>query len=202
MDDTGAVLSQETGTSPTALYRLLSTAEADCYIDLAAVVPWALRGAPILLTSSDGGYTYNFVDANGTTITATGFVPIYMQKADIPDIPLVEGWDYLVEGTRIRTTRNIPYPFSDGPWVQLINDPIALSATGSPTLPANARLMLVYRAATLFARGGGKRDWRVYDEMYDEEYKAVCMAYHSQVRTQGTNLATDRIGTMYGGWKR
>ena len=39
-------------------------------------------------------------------------------------------------------------------------------------------------AAKSFCMGGGKRDWRVWKEMYDEELAQVCLMYHTQVQRQ------------------
>ena len=185
VDDNGVVVSQETGTSNAALYRTLSTADADVMIDLAARVPWAIRADPILLTSSDGSKTYPFVDINGTTVSnVMGHVGVFIRLEDIPDYPLIEGRDFIIENAKLRIPHNRTWPYATGPYVQLVTEPIAVDATHSPVSPMNARVAVLALAAKNFCMGGGKRDWRVWKEMYDEELAQVCLMYHTQVQRQ------------------
>ncbi len=194
VDDSGVVVSQETGTSNAALYRNLSTADADVMIDLAARVPWAIRADPILLTSADGSKTYPFVDINGTTVSnVMGHVGVFIRLEDIPDYPLIEGRDFIIENAKLRIPHNRTWPYATGPYVQLVPEPIAVDATHSPVSPVNARNAVLALAAKNFCMGGGKRDWREWKELYEEELAQVCLMYHTQVQRQGNAMGAPAL---------
>lgn len=191
-DDTGAIVSQQLGTTDAALYRNLSTAESDVQSDVAMRVPHALIAAPALLTSADGGKTYPYVDAAGTTVAAQGYMRVFTRLEDIPDSPLVEGVDYTNEGTKLRIPNNLTWTYSTGPYVQMIAATVPLSASVNPTLPSYMLMAVVYQAAVNFCQSGGKRDPSQFEKRYNDEITKLCLMYHSQVAPQG--LSWGRTG--------
>ena len=179
VDDTGAVLSQEPGTSTASLYRLLSEAESAILDYIAARVPSALISAPILLTSSDGGYTYDMKDGNGTVVYAQGHVRVYVRLEDIPSAPLTEGVDYTLEGDLLRVPNNRTWSFANGPYVQAVNDPIALSASVNPTIPVRARDAMIAYAAAEFCDQGGIKDPSPHRQKYQSELLGLMTTYRN-----------------------
>lgn len=148
-------------------YQLLTEGQAHWTGTVAAQCPWVLMGAPTLLTSSDSGETYPFVDASGNSIAPLA-VEVYDTKAGRL---LKNGayWDasadYVWESHRIRFPQGALKTFANGPYARYIVPPVAVSAAVAPTLlPAHARLLVVYRAAALWATRGGMRDPSPYYE--------------------------------------
>ena len=181
VDDTGAVISQEAGWGSsttaykTSLYRLLTEAEAQIVQYLAPRIPHWFITAPLLLTSSDGGYTYPIKDNNGTQIYAVGVMRLYVRLADIPHSPLVEGIDYTLEGNLIRMPANRTWTFSDGPYVQPTNETVALSDSVNPTIPIRCRDAMVAYAAAEFCAQGGMRDPALHQQKFAGEMSAICL---------------------------
>lgn len=148
-------------------YQLLTEGHATWYQTVAAQAPWCLMEAPTLLTSSDSGETYPFVDSSGSSIAPIA-VEIYDTKAGRL-LKHAAYWDasgdYIFEGIRIRFPQGKLRTFSNGPYARYVLPPTTVSAAIAPTLrPAHARLLAVYRAAALWATRGGMRDPSPYYE--------------------------------------
>lgn len=117
---------------------------------------YATGGAVTLTTSDNAVYTFG-TDTSGNAVAPLGYVGIYRSLNDIPDNPLVEGIDYLDEGTQIRIPNNRTGPATL--YARYIASPDDIDASHQPVLrPAEARILLVIKAVERFAE-----DNRDYD---------------------------------------
>lgn len=136
-------------------YVLLSQGQEKVYELLAAHVPEVLYGAPTLLTTADGGYTYTFP----TAVFPYGAVEIRASRNGQLLIPGTEfsTADYTWEGDSIRIPNGKTRTFADGPYGRWISSPTDIAAAQEPTLsPATARPLILFYALYLWAeRGGG-----------------------------------------------
>lgn len=138
-------------------YTFLTDAQNELVFNLSAHIPDILKGTPILLTSEDGGETYDFPNE------PLGHIEIY--PAPYTD-PLVEGplWslhaDYTREGSKkIRMSQGRPRTFANGPWARYIVMPGVIDATRNPTIQPNViRRVLPWKAAELWAESGNQYD--------------------------------------------
>lgn len=165
-------------------YQLLTDAQQFAFEDIAVRAPFANLNAPSLMTSSDSGRTYVFgTDANGDAIAPLGHVQLYRTLSCVPDSPLIEGQDYLHEGTKVRVPNNRTMP---APYWQGVSPPAAISAVSAPTLlPAASRVMLVYKAAALYASLGDLRDAGKYESMYADAMAKHLLRLKTQFMNQG-----------------
>ncbi len=165
-------------------YQLLTDAQQIAFEDITVRAPFANMTAPTLMTSSDSGRTYVFgTDANGDAIAPLGHVQIYRNTACVPDSPLIEGQDYLNEGTKIRIPNNRTMP---APYWQGVLPPAAISAASAPTLlPATSRVMVVYKAAALYASLGDLRDASKYESMYADAMAKHLLRLKTEFMNQG-----------------
>lgn len=140
--------------TPTTKYQWLAEAQNQIIADIASRAPEVLYGAPVLMTSSDGGFTFDFgTDANGYPLFPFGKVGIYTDLNAIPSISWNEGLDYLGEGTRIRIPNNRTY--AGALYWRGITPPADLSATTQPALlPEAARELITITAVKNFAQAG------------------------------------------------
>lgn len=148
-------------------YSYLSEGQAHWTGVIAAQAPWVLMGAPTLLVSTDSGVTYPFIDASSNSIAPLA-VEIYDTSAGRllrPGAYFDASADYVFESRRIRFPQGRAKTFSGGPYARFILPPTAISASIAPTLlPEHGRLLVVYRAAALWASRGGMRDPTPYYE--------------------------------------
>jgi hypothetical protein len=138
-------------------YTFLTDAQVELVYNLSAHIPDILKGAPVKLTTSDNGLTYNFPS------DPLGHIEVY--SGPYTD-PLIEAplWsasgDYTREGTKkIRMNGNVARTFADGPYARYIVKPGVIDATSQPTLqPPDIRRVLPWKAAELWAQTGGMYD--------------------------------------------
>lgn len=151
-------------------YSFLTDAQAHWLPMFAAHFPWLFWTAPTLMTTSDAGKTYVL----GASITPLK-IEVYdaiggriMQPCAYWDGP----GDYVWEGNRIRMPANQSKTFSAGaPYARYIAAPGIIDAATDPTLtPDWARIVLVYHAAGMYARRGGLRDAKPYEELEDKAF--------------------------------
>lgn len=140
----------------------LSEGQQEAAAEIAQHCPWLMFGAPTLLTSADGGVTYDFPDdADGDPITPLA-VEIYAQVGGRELYAAsygALGGDFVIEGQRIRMPGNHAFTFTAGPYARFVTVPLAISATTEPTLkPKEARPLIALYAARKFARLGGLLD--------------------------------------------
>jgi hypothetical protein len=166
------------------LYALLSEAQYEAVLYLAARVPDALMVEPTELTTADDAVFTFGDDADSADIVALGHYRIYPSLASIPDSPFSEGEDFTIEGDRIRLTNGRTY---SGPlFGQWVNPPGVIDASTQPTLVKPARLALPYGAAARAA---------VRLRMDPAEYRNE---FTSQLNTVLTTLRTRSSGGGHG----
>ncbi len=136
-------------------YKRLTRAQNVVIEDLAARVPppqfshAAYGSTPTLTTTDNQVFTFG-TDLNSDPSFPIGKMNIYSSLASIPDSPLVEGQDYLWEGTQIRIPTNGTY--TGTLYWRGVAPMLALDATNQPTLsPPPARILIVLEAVRAFA---------------------------------------------------
>lgn len=178
------------------IYRLLTLAQQHVAGDLAALFPKMLMGAPVLMTTTDAGLTYqiNANDEDGEPVTPFGHAEVYA-KANGREL-----WgsmygsqtgDVVFEGNKIRLPRATARTFESGPYIRYVAMPGTLGASNAPTLrPPDARPLVTYRALIQWANRGGLRDPRPYQELYDTLWASKVPLYTTQYkRSADTALA-------------
>ena len=171
-------------------YDRLSKAQLDVIRKAAAIYPYPFynsSGPTACSTSDNKVYTFG-TDGNATLAQGPlGHVAIFRNLADYPDNPLIEGVDYLNEGTQIRIPNNrtetslywfgIPTPKD-----------IAAGGSAEPSIrPAPARILIVIEAVRKFAMEGG-RDPYLAESMQEEwnrEFPTHLLAWRTQFRKGG-----------------
>lgn len=152
-------------------YAFLTEAKSETYPDLFSRYPWLGYGAPVLMTTADGGATYTFgLDADGDPIVPGGHAEIYPNLRAIPYSPLVNGEDFMMERNGIRMPGGRTRSFSSGPYARFAaraDEPI--DETHAPDLfPKEARMLLVYKALEQWAsRPGSGAKPEYYRDKYD-----------------------------------
>lgn len=159
-------------------YELLADAEEAETEELIPYCPYAFKVAPVKLTTSDGGVTYDFPSY------PYGGVEIYAQLADGRELfPSAGGFngcgDFLLEGQKIRAPGNQVRAYADGPWAVYSGLPVGrISATVEPSMqPPQARELLLYRAAMMSC-----------DVWAAQQDDAQFEKRHSQARTRWVTL--------------
>ena len=131
-------------------YRWLTEAQTGVVADIAARCPNVLFGAPTAMTTADGGKTYTFgTDSNGYPLFPFGSAKVFVSLNNVPDYPLIEGYDYISEGTTIRVPdgRTLTAPLY---WYG-ITQPADITAIVQPSLtPAPSRVLIALDAARRF----------------------------------------------------
>lgn len=137
-------------------YILFTLAQEEIWRMFTAHVPWALYGDPVLLTTSDGGYTYDFPSQpwGGAEIreSRTGRQLFPGQESD-------HNIDFTIEGTKIRWTNNRVRTFGSGPYARYASEPSVIDAETDPSLmPTAARIYIAWRALEMWAARGSRKD--------------------------------------------
>jgi hypothetical protein len=154
--------------TPADWYGLLTEAQIVWMGHLATVAPATQYGAPVQLTTSDGGLTYDFpfVDPGEESlgrVFPVGEVEIRATRGGQLLLPCADwsDWgDFVPEGARIRMPggRSRTFP-GGGPWARYMVLPRELDASHEPVMqPVQARSLLPYRAVAKWARQGGLQD--------------------------------------------
>ena len=143
-------------------YAWLTEAENECKTRIASFAPKALVGAPTLMQTADGGKTFTFgLDGDGVPIFPLGGIEVYATLESIPDYPLQEYDEYLIEGDRIRMPGNTTRAFPDGaPYARYVTPTWKIDgAPTNPTLePVAARELVVLGAGRRYAVAQGRMD--------------------------------------------
>lgn len=151
--------------SDAAWYLLLEMAQTHWTNVLAAQVPWVLMGAPVTLTTADGGVTYTF---------PSGIAPLAVEVYDAtgparllrPSAYFDASGDYVWESATIRFPQNLGNTAGFNLVARYVAPAGVLNASTPPTLqPPQARMLLVYRAVAQWASQGGMRDARPYFDL-------------------------------------
>lgn len=183
-------------------YQRLSDAQEAVITEISTVAPKPLYGAPALMTTADGGYTYTFgTDGQGYALFPLGKTRIYPSLNAVPDYAWRPGVDYLDEGVQIRMPNNVPFA---GPlYWQGITPPAAITAVVQPVLqPPSSRILIVIKAVESFAEEF-LRNAALADQMrarWDREWPKNCTMirrHFSGARPSGS--VTGSVGG-YGGY--
>jgi hypothetical protein len=141
-------------------YAWLAEAQMEIFQWLAVYAPKACIIAPAQLVTADAGYTYTFgtdaaLPTSYTDLYPIGQVQIYRALADIPDWPMKEGVEYLMEGHRIRMPDNRPFS-GPAPYYQCLTLPDTLDGSVAPVLrPVQARQLLIDGASVKYQQAVG-----------------------------------------------
>lgn len=144
--------------SDSAWYLLLELAQTKWTNIFASQVPWTMMGAPVTLTSADGGTTFTFPG---------GIQPLAVEVYDAtgparllrPGAYFDASADYVWEGSVIRFPQNLGNLAGFNLVARYVSPPGVLNASNAPTLqPPHARQLMVYRAVAQWASQGGMRD--------------------------------------------
>lgn len=168
-------------------YTFLTEAENEIKLMIASQFPNALLGAPVLMTSSDSGYTYTFgVDAGTNAIHPLGAAQIFESLSSIPRNPMVPGRDFLMEPAKIRWLNNQARTFTAGPYARFVTPTYLIDGSTQPTLPLFTRMLMVWNACAKYASAGGQQDPTPYLTQEDDLWKKrVLPALATQYRQQG-----------------
>lgn len=183
----GGVMDADELWTATRVYRQLADAQEAVYTDLAPMVPQVLVGAPVLLTSADGGVTYTF----GTGVYPIGHVEVYAQESGGRELLAstfgTPSGDFVIEGALIRAPGNRTRTYSSGPWARFVQFPPRIASNQEPTLqPPAARELILYRALADAANvSAGQTDPAPWLEKYGEARKRWVMTWQSQYRSAG-----------------
>lgn len=178
-----------------ATYDLLSEAQ-DYWVNIiAATRPEPLYGAPVQLTTADGGYTYTFGnDAEAQPIFPLGHVEIRETRNGNILIPTAD-WgsgDFVMEGDRIRIPGGRARAFGAGPWARFVAPPTKISAAVQPVIkPRHARVLIVIRAAIIWASQGGLRDPGPWEREEAVQWGAIASALATQFHLAGAQAVDD-----------
>lgn len=176
-------------------YARLARAQMSVIEDVAAIYPYCLyrSGGPTTLTTS-GNKVYTFgSDGQGHADGPLGHVAVFRALEDYPDSPLIEGVDYLDEGTQIRIPNNRTEQATLY-WTG-IPTPTDISASQEPALrPAPSRRLIVIKAVEAFGREGA-HDLSLADEMgryYAREFPKHMLAWRTRFRRGGAVSVTSK----------
>jgi hypothetical protein len=178
-----------------SVWDLLSEAQ-DYWMELlASMFPEANYGAPVLMTTADGGYTYKFGnDLEGQPIFPIGHVEIRESRTGNLLIPTAD-WgsgDFVMEGDKIRIPGGRTKTFATGPYARFVSPPTKISATVEPVMkPARARALIVTRAAIIWATRGGLRDPLPYEKLEATRWGVLANSLATQFHLQGAPAADD-----------
>jgi len=122
-----------------------------------------------LLTTADGGLTYTFSKEpmGGSTeirVSPTG-------RLMFPGPEWDGSSDYVMDKVGIRFPNQKTKLFSNGPWARYVPMPDIIDVSHQPTLsPTWARILIVHRSCILWARRGGLRDPRPFEDNENEAW--------------------------------
>ena len=141
-------------------YARLTVAQNEIIADLVPITPNALNPTAAYtalpaMTIATGGQIATFgTDANGYAIFPMN-AKIFQSLNDIPTNPLIQGIDYMNEGTQIRALNNGQLPGTLY-WYG-VSQPPDMNATDQPTLkPEPSRELIAIRAAYNFGTEGNR----------------------------------------------
>lgn len=168
-------------------YSRLARAQQDVLIDASPIVPTAFyrTGGPTATTTS-GGIVHTFgTDGQGHAVAPLGHVWIGRSAARYPDVDLVEGVDFINEGTQIRMVNE---RVESTLYWNGIPTPTDISASQEPALrPAPARRLIVIKAVLTFSREGNQTPMTTQEMegYYNTEFSKWCLQWKTQFRQGG-----------------
>lgn len=173
--------------SAASIYSRLARAQHAVVEDIAAIYPYCLyRTAGPTATTTTGGIVHTFGnDAQGNAVAPMGHVWIGRNTTRYPDPDLIEGVDYVNEGTQIRMVNERSEPTLYWNGIPGLTD---ISASQAAALrPASSRRLIVLKAVEGFAREGG-RNYALADDIsaqYDKEFRKWMLVFRTMYRRGG-----------------
>jgi len=147
----------DASTSDAEWYQRLSEAQDTWLAIFATHCPHVLVSAPELVTSSDGGLTYNlaYFPLGGVELRHGRGGPLL-----VPGPEFSADADIVVEGQRLRIPSGQTRTFANGLYARYVRTgATTIDAATDPVLsPAYARILLVHQAVANWASEGGLRD--------------------------------------------
>jgi len=177
-------------------YKRLAEAQNEVIADIASIYPYCLyrSGGPTALSTSDNKvYTFGNDGNSENAQGPLGHVAIFRNLSDYPDNPLIEGVDYLDEGTQIRIPNNRTEQ-STLYWTG-IPTPQDISASVEPSLrPAPARELIVIKAVKNFAEEGDQMPSlaQTMERRYAREFAKHMLAWRTRFRRGGAIAVTSK----------
>lgn len=140
-------------------YAWLTDAEMYWKPLIAAEYPYFMMNAPTLMTTVDGGITYQFPGGETLPLAVSIYPSITGDEMKAGQFDDVEA-DFVWEGSQIRMPVNQVRGFSDGaPYARWVSAPGTINGTTNSTmLPLYTRQLLVDRALIYWSERGGMRD--------------------------------------------
>jgi hypothetical protein len=124
-------------------------------------------GPPVKLVTDDQGYSYRFGGTAEEPLEVIGAIELYASptRGQLLAVgPFYGEQDAVMDGTHVRFPGGRPRLFTDGPYARFVPRGQVIDATHQPVLrPVAARILIVYRAASLFATGPGRLDPAPFD---------------------------------------
>lgn len=166
-------------------YDFLTMAQQEVHGQLAAIAPYAMYGALTQLTTADSGATFTFgTDVDSDNVFPYGHFEVYPDANSYPDCPLLEGVDFLFEGSKIRIPNG--RTLTPTPYARWVTPPNVIASGTEPTLqPKYARTLIAEKAASLAATMRLKQDNTPYEEAYRASLARILLNLKTAVFTQG-----------------
>lgn len=180
-------------------YDFLTQAQIEVHGTLASIVPDAMYNSLTLLTTADSGASFTFgTDADSDNITPYGHFEVYPTLNSFPDGPLVEGVDFIYEGSKLRIPNGRTI---DTPYARWVTPPNVIASGTEPTLlPKRARLLIAYKAAALAAKQRLKQDPSSYEESYQSLLASILLGIKTAAFGLG-GRANGRRDVDVGWWR-
>lgn len=173
-------------------YVRLSDAQNVVINDAASRIPKAFYShaaygsLPTMTTTDQQVFTFG-TDLNGDPMFPIGKVRIFQSLSAYPDFPLLEGVDYIWEGSQIRMPNNTTY--GGTLWWRGIAPVINITASNQPSVqPPNFRMLIVFEAARRYAQEGGTRNAELEASMradYDRMFAQYCLVLRTAYSNGG-----------------
>lgn len=193
----GGVMQYDELWTEARVFQYLADAQEAVYQAMRPLVPNAFVLPPVLLTTSDGGITYDFPDY------PFGHVEIYtnltgltvLQSAAFGDLC----GDFVFEGQKLRSVGNRPRTYAAGPYARYVRDPLRMSASQEPELmPPPKRVLILYYALWKGADAfGGQYDGAPWKQKYDDAFGAAVLDF----KTQKGHIGQNEIPRMHAWWQ-
>lgn len=177
-------------------YSYLAEGQREVYNDIALRCPEALLGSPAAMTADSDRKIFTF---SGSAIPV--YAELYPSLEAIPDSPLVEGVDFLMEHNQVRTLNNRSHAGTI--YARIVTTPGDIDASTEPSLePNQARELIVAKALEIWGERGGLRT-DVADRMavrYERLLVKWLLYYHNQYDGAGRgaqSLANVAVGDWW-----
>lgn len=189
------------------MYAFITEAAIDAENRISSTHPKAGIGAPTLMATADGGKTYTFgADSDANNIVPLGAVEIFPSLEAIPDWPLCEYDEYLIEGDKIRIPNNQSRTFAAGaPYARFWTPTLKIDGSTAPTLkPVQARTLIVWGAVEKYAIASKNLAdlLELAQAQLEKEWQYWTARFSTEWMQSGSVAAWQRQGRQRQGWPR